>query len=1116
VANGASASLQILTGQTALASLSVGDPRFCKMVDAITYPSASSFIRPTAAFKTSLRNSADRIRNAPPGEQLLVVGHTDDVGSPSGNDPLSVRRSQSALAVLQGSAAVWETVFTTERGGAGEPWGDDDFRLMLTEVNGTAPTQSDIDQHRAANAAGAALRATLFGGYFEKLLGRLPSTLTVRILPPGFLGCGENHPLASGDHEPSRRVEFFFFRGSAPSVDCSLYPTWITPCVLVPTGPITVTIAPITTVRTGATQSVLVTVSQSPLPLGATVTLELTTTSGTGQAEFSGGGTTQVITGTTTVRVRGDLPSSRIDNVRMTAVITGQPAILAQEDFTVVRNHNFFLKFEIWNLTTKAFEPVAGQSVNLMDDNVLSDTLMATNTTDAQGRVLFTIDDLQLAADGEAEPDLYFAVQLSGTIAGHSSLPAEWPTKGWKAIDGTPGLHNDFTGSDLGSPSSPLVFRVGVDFHLRLQYPVAGGGRVGTTDPAAKASPCDFWAGGLPGTRRGQFRTDEKGEVHGVIFNIEGGDEVSFHTQFEMEDAAINLPRGRVSMSQGGWRTFWSDADTKTFPSDQTSIGSQTSPELLTATVNDRNVALYFLKILREWSVFLFQMTGGAWTGVANLEMRRNSPSGVAFSWPVGTVNYPPSSHWSRDTITHELSHQIMWKEVNFSSLGIAYEGFFGDLTLYHRTDLLANAEHALIEGWAEFVEAIFDARGTPPYGVSTVVDAFSGGASLPLGPPPDNRGERVEGAVADGLWAVFQNRVAAVPRANIPETANGDILATTAGPWLGSTAARDRFLSMIWGPLQDLAAHSSPTSTHMLDHMRSRNPVTWHQLQPELQRFNMAIAAPTAITLVPDWGPLAGGAAIGLSVGISGSNFIDRLTGTAGTSGIALETQVAFGGSAATGVTVNSSSALAAVPPPRGATGTVDVTVTTPGGTETLSGAFTYINEPLLLIDVTPNRVSTRGGDLLNLTGTGFLPGALVSIDGTALAPTAVQITSPGAIIAETAPRGAGLATVTVQNPDGNFSIWPGLLDFVSPPQIFSIAPLSGPAGGGTLVDVFGANFDPSSDVVFDFATLGSVVHIDSGHLQFITPAGTAGARVIGEVLNPDGLSDSFEFFFS
>jgi hypothetical protein len=888
--------------------------------------------------------------------------------------------------------------------------------------------------------------------------------------------------------------------------------------VLVPAGPVTVTIAPIDTVRVGAVESVLVTVSQSPLPLGATVTLEITTTAGSGAAVFvTGGSTTRVITGTTTVRVRGTSPSDQIDNLRMTAVITGQPAILAQEDFTVVRAHSFFLKFEIWNLTTRAFEPLAGRSVNMMDDNVLGDTVMDTATTDAQGKVLFTLDDLAAAANGEAEPDIYFAPQLSGSIAGHSNLPTEWSTKGWKATDGTAGYHPDFTGSGLGSPSSPLVFRVGVDFHVRLQYPVAGGGRSGSTDPAPKGIPVDFWAGGPPGTRRGEFRTDENGEVHGVIFNIDGGDQVHFHTRFEMEDSSINLPRGRVHMDQAGWRTFWSDADTKSFPSDQTSIGTQTGPELLNATARDRNVALYFLKVLREWSEFLFLMTGGAWTGVENLVLFRTALFGTSYSWPKEEVNIHPSSHWSRDTIAHELSHQIMWKEVDYLSLGVAYRVVTLDLHLPHSAWKLANPVHALIEGWAEFMEVIFDVRSTPPYSVSRVDPSYFGGGTtlLDLGPPPNNRGESVEGAVANGLWAIFKNHVTAAATPHIPETANGRIMTTTAATWLGSTAVRDRFLSMIWRPMTDLSSHSNPTSTHMLGNIRTRNSSTWHQLQPELNAFNMAMAAPTATSLAPSWGPLAGGAGIGLSVSIAGTNFIARITGTAGTSGTALETRVDFGGTPSPTVTVSASDRLTAVPPARSAAGAVDVTVTTPSGSATLAAAFTYIDQTLQLNDVVPAQVSTRGGEVISLSGTGFLPGAIVSIDGVPLAASAVNVGTPANIDAETAARSAGSATVTVENPDGNFSTWTGRLDFVDPPQIYSVFPPSGPASGGTRVDVTGANFHPSSDVTLDSATLASVVRIDSGHLQFTTPAGTVGTTVIGEVVNPDGFRDTFEFSY-
>jgi hypothetical protein len=162
------------------------------------------------------------------------------------------------------------------------------------------------------------------------------------------------------------------------------------------------------------------------------------------------------------------------------------------------------------------------------------------------------------------------------------------------------------------------------------------------------------------------------------------------------------------------------------------------------------------------------------------------------------------------------------------------------------------------------------------------------------------------------------------------------------------------------------------------------------------------------------------------------------------------------------------------------------------------------------------PTRVSTRGGEVISLSGTGFLPGAIVSIDGVPLAASAVNVGTPANIDAETAARSAGLATVTVQNPDGTPSTWTGRLDFVDPPTVYSIFPPSGPASGGTLVDITGANFHPSSDVVFDAATMASVVRIDAGHLQFTTPAGTAGTTVIGEVVNPDGFrSEPFEFSY-
>src|SRR5205807_2025106 len=90
---------------------------------------------------------------------------------------------------------------------------------------------------------------------------------------------------------------------------------------------------------------------------------------------------------------------------------------------------------------------------------------------------------------------------------------------------------------------------------------------------------------------------------------------------------------------------------------------------------------------------------------------------------------------------------------------------------------------------------------------------------------------------------------------------------------------------------------------------------------------------APTVTAISPAAGPTTGGAA----VTISGANF-----GGA--------TRVAFGGKPATAFTVTSAGSITATAP-AGAAGTVDVTVTTVGGTSVASAAdrFTYVAPPTI-----------------------------------------------------------------------------------------------------------------------------------------------------------------------
>ncbi|MEU6084703.1 IPT/TIG domain-containing protein [Streptomyces sp. NPDC047108] len=81
----------------------------------------------------------------------------------------------------------------------------------------------------------------------------------------------------------------------------------------------------------------------------------------------------------------------------------------------------------------------------------------------------------------------------------------------------------------------------------------------------------------------------------------------------------------------------------------------------------------------------------------------------------------------------------------------------------------------------------------------------------------------------------------------------------------------------------------------------------------------------PTITTIAPNQGPIAGGTV----VTITGTN----LTGAS----------VDIGGNPATGVTVNATGTQLTATTPPGAAGPADVTVTTPGGSATLVGGFTY-----------------------------------------------------------------------------------------------------------------------------------------------------------------------------
>ncbi|MET4575763.1 midcut-by-XrtH protein [Ottowia thiooxydans] len=160
-------------------------------------------------------------------------------------------------------------------------------------------------------------------------------------------------------------------------------------------------------------------------------------------------------------------------------------------------------------------------------------------------------------------------------------------------------------------------------------------------------------------------------------------------------------------------------------------------------------------------------------------------------------------------------------------------------------------------------------------------------------------------------------------------------------------------------------------------------------------------LGAPTVTQTLPSSGPTSGGTSV-------------TLTGN----GLTGATEVRFGGVAASQFVVTSATTITAVTPAHLA-GTVDVTVTAPGGIAHVPSAYTFLAAPTLT-QILPNSGPTSGGTSVTLTGSGLASATGITFGGIAATVSTVTATT---ITLITPAHAAGVVDVVVTTQGGTAS---------------------------------------------------------------------------------------------
>ena len=216
--------------------------------------------------------------------------------------------------------------------------------------------------------------------------------------------------------------------------------------------------------------------------------------------------------------------------------------------------------------------------------------------------------------------------------------------------------------------------------------------------------------------------------------------------------------------------------------------------------------------------------------------------------------------------------------------------------------------------------------------------------------------------------------------------------------------------------------------------------------------------------------------------------------------SGFTGATSVTFGSIAAS-FTVNSDNSITAIVPAQQAS-SVPVRVTTPSGSSgTISFSYILPSVPYVTQVSTPASGTTAGGTVVVISGQ-YFTGATQVLFGsfsatsfvvnsdtqiTAAVPPGGPIPSSGSLMVDITITTAGGTSATSTADQFTYTA-------AAAPTVTSVAPVSGPATGGTVVLVAGTSFTGATGVTFGGVAATAFAVLADGWLLAISPAQPAG----------------------